>query len=111
LTEHFVVVLFSGFLTGTLQNHARKYNLPIDQLSFSFNILPQYRYQEEVAEALAKLEYGQTLQMDDELDVPEDGVLVHGVYFDCARWDDERMQLGDAHYGVMNPVSETIFLQ
>lgn len=27
-----------GFLTGTLQTHARKYNLPIDQLKFDFNI-------------------------------------------------------------------------
>lgn len=99
----------SGFLTGTLQNHARKYNLPIDQLSFNYNVLPHYRYQEEVAEATAKLEYGQTLQMDDELDVPEDGVLVHGLYFDCARWDNDRMLLGDAEYGIMNPVSNDSF--
>ncbi|KXJ13494.1 Dynein heavy chain 6, axonemal [Exaiptasia diaphana] len=92
-----------GFLTGTLQNHARKYNLPIDQLSFSYNVLPTYRYQEEVAEALSKLEYGQNLQMDEELDIPEDGVLVHGLYFDGARWDDEKMLIGDAEYGIMNP--------
>lgn len=99
-------IVFSspGFLTGTLQNHARKYNLPIDQLSFSYNVRPTYRYQEDVAEALSKLEYGMTLQMDDELDVPEDGVLVHGLYFDGARWDDDKMLIGDAQYGVMNPV-------
>ncbi|KAK3733193.1 hypothetical protein QZH41_008554, partial [Actinostola sp. cb2023] len=92
-----------GFLTGALQNHARKYNHPIDQLSFSYNVLPTYRYQEEVADAQAKLEYGQPLQMDEELDAPEDGVLVHGLYFDGARWDDDKMVIGDAHYGVMNP--------
>ncbi|EDO31800.1 predicted protein [Nematostella vectensis] len=92
-----------GFLTGTLQNHARKYNLPIDQLTFSYNVLPQYRNQEEVAEETAKLEYGQALPLDEELDCPDDGVLVHGLYLDGARWDDDSMMLGDARYGEMNP--------
>lgn len=37
-----------GFLTGTLQTHARKYNLPIDQLKFDFNIYEVIIDQEEV---------------------------------------------------------------
>ena len=94
-----------GFLTGTLQNHARKYNLPIDQLSFHFNVLPHYRNEEEVSEARSKLGLDDTLPMDEEIESPEDGVLVHGLFIDAARWDDEKMMLGDALDGEMNPVS------
>ena len=97
--------LFStGFLTGTLQNHARKYNQPIDQLSFNFNVQRHYRNQEEIAEATTKLEYGQTLEQDNEIESPEDGVLVHGLYMDASRWNDDTMMLADPYAGEMNPV-------
>ncbi|XP_015770017.1 PREDICTED: dynein heavy chain 6, axonemal-like [Acropora digitifera] len=92
-----------GFLTGTLQNHARRYNLPIDQLSFHFNVLPHYRNQEEVSEARTKIDPDQTLPMDSEIESPYDGVLVHGLFLDAARWNDDKMMLGDARDGEMNP--------
>ena len=98
-------IVLPGFLTGTLQNHARKYNQPIDQLSFHYNVLPHYRSQEEVSEARAKLGPDDTLPMDEEIESPEDGVLVHGLFIDAARWDDDKMMLGDALDGEMNPVS------
>lgn len=53
-----------GFLTGTLQVHARKYDLPIDELSFEFHVLDIYRDQEKYNEKLKSLEYGQQLDED-----------------------------------------------
>ncbi len=54
-------------LIGALQNHARKYNLPIDELNFRFNMVPVYRDQILVAEALKTLELGEELDMDKEV--------------------------------------------
>uniref|UniRef100_A0A8D3AZ06 Dynein, axonemal, heavy chain 6 n=1 Tax=Scophthalmus maximus TaxID=52904 RepID=A0A8D3AZ06_SCOMX len=65
-----------GFLTGVLQNHARQYKLPIDELSFSFSTVP--------------------------LPDPENGVLVHGMFMDASRWDDDNMVIEDALPRVMN---------
>jgi len=90
-----------GFLTGTLQNNARKYAHPIDQLSFNFNVLPHYRCQEQVAEEMAKLKHGETLEMDQLMETPEDGVLVHGLFTEAAKWDDNNMVLGEAVLGQM----------
>ncbi|XP_070535810.1 dynein axonemal heavy chain 6-like isoform X2 [Ptychodera flava] len=92
-----------GFLTGTLQNHARKYNLPIDALSFRFNVLPYYRDQHEVAVQQQHLGFGETMEADKEIPHPEDGVIVHGLFIDAGRWDDETMLLADAFKGEMNP--------
>uniref|UniRef100_A0A8C5FLE3 Dynein, axonemal, heavy chain 6 n=1 Tax=Gadus morhua TaxID=8049 RepID=A0A8C5FLE3_GADMO len=85
-----------GFLTGTLQNHARRYNLPIDELGFGFSVLPLYRDQTAVAEALGGL-------TSIKLPAPEDGVLVHGMFMDACRWDDVAMAMEDALPREMNP--------
>lgn len=92
-----------GFLTGTLQNHARKYNLPIDELNFKYNMVPVYRDQASVIEAAKTIQFGQELPMDLEMPSPEDGVLVHGIFMDASRWDNEEMVIEDALPGEMNP--------
>ena len=91
-----------GFLTGALQNHAWKYNLPIDELSFKFVALPMYRNQEEVHNACKKKEKG---KMDEAVVVPEDGVIVHGLFMDAMKWGDGSMEVVDALPGEMNSVS------
>uniref|UniRef100_A0A8C2Q2H6 Dynein, axonemal, heavy chain 6 n=1 Tax=Cyprinus carpio TaxID=7962 RepID=A0A8C2Q2H6_CYPCA len=74
-----------GFLTGALQNHARKYNLPIDELNFRFNMVP--------------------------LPTMEDGVLVHGMFMDACRWDDTNMVIEDALLRVMNPMLPVVHFE
>uniref|UniRef100_I3MYF0 Dynein axonemal heavy chain 6 n=1 Tax=Ictidomys tridecemlineatus TaxID=43179 RepID=I3MYF0_ICTTR len=100
-----------GFLTGTLQNHARKYNLPIDELSFKYNIIPSYRDQAAVIEAAKTIQFGHELPMDLELPSPEDGVLVHGMFMDASRWDDEAMIIEDALPGQMNPMLPVVHFE
>nr|XP_035128016.2 dynein axonemal heavy chain 6 isoform X3 [Callithrix jacchus] len=100
-----------GFLTGTLQNHARKYNLPIDELSFKYNVIPTYRDQATVIEAAKTVQFGQELPMDMELPSPEDGVLVHGMFMDASRWDDKEMVIEDALPGQMNPMLPVVHFE
>jgi len=89
-----------GFLTGTLQNHARKYNLPIDQLSFKFGPKNFYHSQEDFYAAAQKGEEG---KLDEEVEKPEDGVMVHGLFMEAMRWDMEKMVIVDSLPGEMNP--------
>ncbi|XP_068444624.1 dynein axonemal heavy chain 6 isoform X2 [Clinocottus analis] len=100
-----------GFLTGVLQNHARHYNLPIDELNFRFNMLPLYRDQVEVCEALRTLPGHSKLDMDDELPQPENGVLVHGMFMDSSRWDDDKMVVEDALPRVMSAMLPVVHFE
>ncbi|VDK35198.1 unnamed protein product [Taenia asiatica] len=84
-----------GFLTGTLQNYARKYDFPIDHLSFNFTVLPQYRNQEAYVLRQHELTFGDEHPEDANLKVPEDGVLIHGLFMDGFRWEDETMMIAD----------------
>ncbi len=54
-----------SFLTGCLQNYARKHSLPIDLLAFEFQVMPT-----------------KTASVR-----PEEGQYVYGVFLEGARWD------------------------
>jgi dynein heavy chain len=62
-----------SFLTGTLQNYARKYGLAIDTLALAFEVMEE----------------------EDFSSPPEDGVYVRGFYLEGARWDKPRGVLGE----------------
>ncbi|KAI9538399.1 Dynein heavy chain 6, axonemal [Dissostichus eleginoides] len=100
-----------GFLTGVLQNHARHYNLPIDELNFRFNMVPVFRDQVAVSEALRDLPGDTKLDMDDELPEPQDGVLVHGMFMDSSRWDNDNMVIEDALPRVMNAMLPVVHFE
>ena len=63
-----------SFLTGTLQNFARKYFIPIDLVTMRFEVTD-----------VDTMEQG-----------PTDGVYVKGFYLEGCRWDRERNQLTES---------------
>ncbi|XP_050519336.1 dynein axonemal heavy chain 6 [Diabrotica virgifera virgifera] len=99
-----------GFLTGSLQTHARKYNLPIDELKFDFYIYKQMLDQEDIYNK--HIVVGKEVYESYKLyEVPTDGVIVHGLFIDAGRWDLTIDELVDARPGEINPPLPIMWLQ
>jgi len=91
-----------GFLTGVLQNHARKYDYPIDRLAFHFIPTVYTRDQNDYQEELNKLEPGQVCAADRKLPKIKDGVYIHGLFTDCFRFDTRSQKMANEKDRVMN---------
>ncbi|CAK8691447.1 unnamed protein product [Clavelina lepadiformis] len=91
-----------GFLTGALQNHARKYDFPIDRLSFHFHPLNAFRDQAEYHEEISQLAFGEEAESDKNLPEVGDGVVVHGLFTDAFRFDTDTMLMASEKDRVMN---------
>lgn len=63
-----------GFLTALLQNYARKYQVPIDELGYGFKVMPFY-----------------TTDMVNTS--PADGVFFYGLFMESGRIDKKNLQL------------------
>ncbi|KAJ3415371.1 Dynein heavy chain 6, axonemal, partial [Chytridiales sp. JEL 0842] len=100
-----------GFLTGVLQNHARKYNIPIDSLVFAFKISDYEENDPRISTDVSITKQQQKLNPpyssetttkdhdDDELvDVypDQDSILIRGLYVEGARWDRQKKLLQDS---------------
>ncbi|XP_058931925.1 dynein axonemal heavy chain 1 [Kogia breviceps] len=65
-----------AFLTGTLQNYARKSIISIDTISFDFKVMRQ-----SVSELKTR---------------PKEGCFIHGLFLEGARWDPLTFQLAES---------------
>ncbi|CAH1104335.1 unnamed protein product, partial [Psylliodes chrysocephalus] len=99
-----------GFLTGVLQTHARKYNLPIDELKYDFKIYNFVIDQESIKSAHEEADK-EVYEAYRIYEVPIDGVIVHGLFIDAGRWDFDVKQLVDAKPGEVNPPMPSLWLR
>jgi len=77
-------------MTGTLQNHARKYQVAIDTLSFRYHMLQ-----------------GQHTDIKERC---EDGVVVYGLYIEGARWDSDMHLVQESRSGEIHTVVPPIHM-
>ncbi|KAJ7400487.1 hypothetical protein BTVI_105082 [Pitangus sulphuratus] len=64
-----------SFLTGVLQNYARKYTIPIDHIGFEFEVMKEEHTMEKM---------------------PQDGAYVRGLFLEGARWDRESSVIAES---------------
>jgi dynein heavy chain len=69
-----------AFLTGQAQNYARKFTLPIDTLTWKFQVLEDGKK---------------------EWEKPETGTIVYGVFMEGARWDPKEMCVAESEPKVL----------
>lgn len=85
-----------SFLTGILQNFARKYTISIDQLVFDFDFLDD---PEDAS------------NLDLKYKTPDEGCYIYGLYLEGARWDYQSKALAESFNKVLFSRSPIIWLK
>jgi len=78
-----------GFLTGALQNFARKHHVPINTLEFGYAVMEGDGDDDRANDHESITEH------------PEDGVIIYGVHVQGTRWHPTEDKLVEAEKGVM----------
>jgi len=78
-----------AFLTGSNQNYARKYTIPIDRVTFEFEMLPRDKYQNS----------------------PKDGVYTYGLFLEGAQWDKKKKSIIESQPKVLYSLAPLIWFQ
>ncbi|XP_052105827.1 dynein axonemal heavy chain 6-like isoform X2 [Mytilus californianus] len=84
-----------GFLTGVLQNHARKVGISVDSLVFNFEVLTS---KTDTEDSLGDLKQKLSIREVAFTGKPhtDDGIIIFGLYLDGARWDPKTECLQDS---------------
>lgn len=91
------------FITGCLQRHAQKYNIPVYSLKVDFELTSTVLSQEEITTVHAA-SLKKEIHVYKDLTERENGIYIHGLFLDAGRIDLVSKRLVDPIPGNYNQI-------